>query len=321
MIKSEPVLWPYSTETPDLKLHELEFKPRPLTTENSDLVYIPPVQLIELQNELNCPICLDIMTNTVVTKCLHRYCRECIHRYLSQIDYQERKCPLCKENVNKRALKQDERMDFLISLFFPEKQNIIYDLVTDKRVFRERHKEQVGLMRQQSKLNLTNRQCVEKEKRRRNELEINSDDSGVTANKLLRSNNSNRISQQSSAHNHSKISTSLIKFVICKHPGERILPDISNGMVQTDMENSATILDAKNFVFEQLSSMNYSSFEINDFEFIITYPGDNEDEGDIPPSSVTLSNNSITIAQIAPIFHEKALMMVLLYSLTTEGKE
>jgi hypothetical protein len=321
MLKIQPILWPYSIEVPDLKLHELEFEARKL--EISESVEVSLSKLNELQNEMSCPICLDILKNIMVTKCLHRYCRECIEIHLCQLD-QARKCPLCCKDINKRGLKQDLKMDFLVSLFFPE--NPITrngDLGEHKAVFNEcarRHKEQVQCMKQQSKLKKS--QSVKNEKRKREEIETDPDNVDVTSHRLQRTDDySNRISQQTERNCHTKIlkrQKSHIEFVICKHPGERILPDILNGTVTTGYGDSATILDVKNFVLPQLSSI-HNNFDVDDVELIITYPGDNEDEGDIPPSSVTLSNDSITISQMAPIFHEKAIMIVLLYRLTTNG--
>jgi hypothetical protein len=322
MLKTQPILWPYSNEVPELKLHELENFPR--TTGIAESVDISLLKLNEIQNEMNCPICLDILKNVVVTKCLHRYCRECIETHLCKLD-QARKCPLCKEDVNKRGLKQDSRMDFLISLFFPENLTRKCDLGENKAIFNEgarRHKEQVCFMKLLSKEKKL--QSAENEKRKREEIQIDPDDDvDGTSDKLQRTDDySSRITQQNGHNNHSKIlktKKSLIEFVICRHPIERILPDIMNGLVTTGYgDSSATILDIKNFILQQFSAI-YNQFDVHDFELIITYPGDNVDEGDIPPSSVSLSNDSITIAQMAPVFHEKGLMIVLLYKLTPTG--
>jgi hypothetical protein len=324
MLKIQPILWPYSIEVPDLKLHELDFEARIVGI--SESVDVSLSTLNELQNEMSCPICLDILKNVMVTKCLHRYCRECIETHLCQLD-QARKCPLCCKDINKRGLKQDLNMDLLVSLFFPKNPTTRNcDLGEHKVVFNEgarRHKEQVQRMKQQSKLKKS--QSAENEKRKREEIETetDTDDADVTSHRLQHTDDySNRITQQTKQNSHSKVlkrQKSHIEFVICKHPGERILPDISNGMVTTGYgDSSATILDVKHFVLQQLSSIQ-NNFDVHDFELIITYPGDTEDEGDIPPSSVTISNYSITIAQMAPIFHEKAIMIVLLYRLTPNG--
>ena len=59
----------------DLSLYELHRKPQELVTDSTTLV----VGQHTLAAELKCPICLDILQNTMTTKdCIHRFCQECI---------------------------------------------------------------------------------------------------------------------------------------------------------------------------------------------------------------------------------------------------
>lgn len=79
-------------------------------------------QLIE--NTCFCSICLSVFDRTVVTKCLHRFCRGCIVRSLGTRSACKKTCPLCKGNIaSTRALYADEMMDLLIDLYHNENQS------------------------------------------------------------------------------------------------------------------------------------------------------------------------------------------------------
>jgi len=49
------------------------------------------------ESEDECCICLNIITDPVQYICSHRYCRNCIMRW---INLGNRSCPLCRENLN-----------------------------------------------------------------------------------------------------------------------------------------------------------------------------------------------------------------------------
>lgn len=71
---------------------------------------------VELIEELKCPICLDIMSDVMVTWCLHRYCRHCIERHLRGSN---KDCPSCRVHIkSRRDLRSDVRMDSLIRTVF-----------------------------------------------------------------------------------------------------------------------------------------------------------------------------------------------------------
>ena len=54
----------------DLSLYELHRTPQEAITDDTEIA----VSARSLQSELTCPICLDMLTNTMTTKeCLHRY--------------------------------------------------------------------------------------------------------------------------------------------------------------------------------------------------------------------------------------------------------
>ena len=58
-----------------LSLYEIHRKPQELIMDDGQISVNPR----SLQNEVICPICLEILHNTMTTKeCLHRFCSECI---------------------------------------------------------------------------------------------------------------------------------------------------------------------------------------------------------------------------------------------------
>lgn len=71
-----------------------------------------------LRNDFMCPICLKLQSNTVIVmSCLHRFCKECIVKALSNTS---KECPVCRTKLpNKRYLRPDPNFDMLISRIFP----------------------------------------------------------------------------------------------------------------------------------------------------------------------------------------------------------
>uniref|UniRef100_A0A1I7ZTZ9 RING-type E3 ubiquitin transferase n=1 Tax=Steinernema glaseri TaxID=37863 RepID=A0A1I7ZTZ9_9BILA len=74
-----------------------------------------------LATELSCPICLDLLTQTMTTKdCLHRFCCECITTALLRGN---KECPTCRKKlVSKRGLRPDKNFDALIAKIWPDRQ-------------------------------------------------------------------------------------------------------------------------------------------------------------------------------------------------------
>lgn len=59
-------------KTWDLSLYELHRMPQEAITDNTEIAVSPR----SLHSELMCPICLDMLKNTMTTKeCLHRFCQ------------------------------------------------------------------------------------------------------------------------------------------------------------------------------------------------------------------------------------------------------
>ncbi|KAK7939990.1 hypothetical protein WMY93_003316 [Mugilogobius chulae] len=67
-----------------------------------------------------CPICLDMLKNTMTTKeCLHRFCADCI---ITALRSGNKECPTCRKKlVSKRSLRPDPNFDALISKIYPSR--------------------------------------------------------------------------------------------------------------------------------------------------------------------------------------------------------
>lgn len=70
-----------------------------------------------LHRELMCPICLDILNQTMTTReCLHRFCSACINKALRSGN---KECPTCRKKLtSRRCLRADPNFDQLISKIY-----------------------------------------------------------------------------------------------------------------------------------------------------------------------------------------------------------
>ena len=75
----------------ELSRYELNRKPQELILDDTEI----KVQRKSLNALLMCPICLDVLRNTMTTKeCLHRFCSECITTALRSGN---KECPTCRK--------------------------------------------------------------------------------------------------------------------------------------------------------------------------------------------------------------------------------
>ncbi|XP_022250098.1 E3 ubiquitin-protein ligase RING2-like [Limulus polyphemus] len=106
-----------TNRTWELSLYELNRTSQEVITDNTEIAVSPR----SLHSELMCPICLDMLKNTMTTKeCLHRFCQECI---ITALRSGNKECPTCRKKlVSKRSLRPDPNFDMLISKIYPSRE-------------------------------------------------------------------------------------------------------------------------------------------------------------------------------------------------------
>lgn len=100
----------------ELSLYELHRTPQEAITDETEIALSPR----SLHSELMCPICLDMLTNTMTTKeCLHRFCHDCI---ITALRAGNKECPTCRKKlISKRSLRRDPNFDSLIEKIYPDR--------------------------------------------------------------------------------------------------------------------------------------------------------------------------------------------------------
>lgn len=66
------------------------------------------MSLLEFEDELKCPICLELMVVPVTAGCGHSFCRSCVNRSVSSIRTNASKCPVCRKTFNASILTTSE---------------------------------------------------------------------------------------------------------------------------------------------------------------------------------------------------------------------
>ncbi|XP_035475924.1 E3 ubiquitin-protein ligase RING2-A-like [Scophthalmus maximus] len=112
---------PVNVQTPskswELSLYELHRSPQEAIVDGTEVSVSPRL----LHSELMCPICLDMLKNTMTTKeCLHRFCSDCI---VTALRSGNKECPTCRKKlVSRRSLRRDSNFDALISKIYPSRE-------------------------------------------------------------------------------------------------------------------------------------------------------------------------------------------------------
>ncbi|CAO2623155.1 E3 ubiquitin-protein ligase RING2 [Lemmus lemmus] len=96
-------------ETSEQHLKELQETAQKATSSKLDTM----ASSSEEWNNIRCPICLDAMKNTMITKtCFHRFCKDCI---VTALRRGNKECPVCRSKlISKRSLDPDPQFDALI---------------------------------------------------------------------------------------------------------------------------------------------------------------------------------------------------------------
>lgn len=113
------------SKTWELNVYELNRIPHEIIYDETEIAVTPKI----LQNELMCPICLDILKQTMTTKeCLHRFCHDCI---ITALRNGNKECPTCRKKlISKRSLRPDPNFDGIISKIYPNREE--YDAIHEK---------------------------------------------------------------------------------------------------------------------------------------------------------------------------------------------
>lgn len=118
----------------ELNQYEMNRIPHEIIHDDTEIAISPQI----LQNELLCPICLDILKRTMTTKeCLHRFCHDCI---ITALRAGNKECPTCRKKLaSKRSLRPDPNFDGIIAKIYPnrEEYDAMHERVLEKLKFKK----------------------------------------------------------------------------------------------------------------------------------------------------------------------------------------
>lgn len=165
----------------ELNQYEMNRIPHEIIHDDTEIAISPQI----LQNELLCPICLDILKRTMTTKeCLHRFCHDCI---ITALRAGNKECPTCRKKLaSKRSLRPDPNFDGIIAKIYPNREE--YDAMHERVLEKLKFKKALINTNQKSKRS-----------------QIKSEDSGGTSsNRVIYNEDTMDLEQQNSSNNHQR---------------------------------------------------------------------------------------------------------------------
>lgn len=128
----------------ELNQYEMNRIPHEIIHDDTEIAISPQI----LQNELLCPICLDILKRTMTTKeCLHRFCHDCI---ITALRAGNKECPTCRKKLaSKRSLRPDPNFDGIIAKIYPNREE--YDAMHERVLEKLKFKKALNITNQKPK--------------------------------------------------------------------------------------------------------------------------------------------------------------------------
>ena len=74
------------------------------------MLFLLVLQMSAVTNRFQCPICMGEMKEPTLTPCRHRFCRQCLIKWLQQ----RQTCPSCNRSVEGSEIIKDHQFESLV---------------------------------------------------------------------------------------------------------------------------------------------------------------------------------------------------------------